>query len=482
MISMLKQTHEEAVDVVTAARQGRRSGVRPLALGSAFALLGLGLVPQPGRADDVLAKPPAVDARYDARVRLEYDYRKQGSEKDSDLYGYWSGSGRDMGNGRVDIYASGWMHKDLDKPATTSLADDSFLGLEDVGGVSDNRLLQFYADIHDRDEKARLIAGRQYIEIADYLHFDGVQAMLFDNDSLGGRAFWGKPVSFYTPVSDDNAWGLSLVGRPWTGNRSRLTYTQYDSPGGNDANYFVDVQQELTEALRVRGQLSVLNEKFRMGSLDCYFFAPNGETDFYVGGSRWGDFDARTRFYSPLYQVMGAQDPYSYGYARMTQVLFSHVTISPGVSFRINDGDTTGYANRDYRDYDLTLTYEPIRAVSASLSVDYWDMDGGDGFFGVSGDIRYRYNKLWELSAGSSYTKYTYNTYSDISYSVNGGQTYFTQDGTVAQETPDCYSYFLRAKWNINKYLTLRAQGDIENDSTTSDLAYWGRMSIEVKL
>ena len=166
----------------------------------------------------------------------------------------------------------------------------------------------------------------------------------------------------------------------------------------------------------------------------------------------------------------------------MTQVLFSHVTISPGVSFRINDGDTTGYANRDYRDYDLTLTYEPIRAVSASLSVDYWDMDGGDGFFGVSGDIRYRYNKLWELSAGSSYTKYTYNTYSDISYSVNGGQTYFTQDGTVAQETPDCYSYFLRAKWNINKYLTLRAQGDIENDSTTSDLAYWGRMSIEVKL
>lgn len=479
---MLKKVRKMAVAGFERPRQSRRNSARALTLGPALAFVFAGLVSQQCPAVDLLAKQPEVKASYDARVRLDYDYRKMGEEKDSDLYGRWNGSGRDMGNGRVDIYVSGWMRKDLDKPQSTSLADDSFLSLEDNNGVSDNRLLQLYADVHDRDKQLQVIAGRQYIEVADYLHLDGAQALLFDEGKLGGRIFWGKPVSFYAPVSDDVAWGLSLVGRPWSGNRARLTYTKYDSPDGNDANYFVDVQQEISEAVRVRGQLSMLNEKFRMGSLDCFYFAPSGETDFYVGGSRWGEFDAKTRFYSPLYDVLGTQDPYTYGYVRLTQVLFPHVIISPGVSLRFADGgDISSYANRSYRDYDLTLTYEPVRSLSASLSLDYWDMDGSDSFFGISGDIRYRYGKIWEVSVGSSFTKYTYNTYSDISYSANGGQTYFTQDGTVAQETPDSYSYFLRAKWNINRHLVLRAQGSIENDNTASALAYEGRASIEVR-
>ena len=479
---MFKKFHEQAVVGLKTARQGRRVTRRSTALRSALALVSLGLLSQYGRAENLLAKPDQIEARYDARVRLDYNYRSMGDEQAEDFYGRWSSSGRDLGNGRVDIYASGWMHTDLNKSSATSFADNSFMSLEDVSGVSDNRLLQLYADIHDKDKQLRLVAGRQYIDVADYLHLDGAQALLFDEGNLGGRAFWGKPISFYAPVSDDVAWGLSLVGRPWTGNRTRLTYTKYDSPDGNDANYFVDVQQEISDAIRVRGQFSMLNEKFRMGSFDCFFFAPNGETDFYFGGSRWGEFDALTRFYSPLFAVLGPQDPYTYGYVRLTQVLFSHVTISPGVSCRFADGgDASSYANRSYRDYDLTLAYEPFRALSASLSLDYWDMDGSDNFFGVSGDIRYRYGKLWEIGIGSSYTKYTYNTYSDISYSANGGQIYFTQDGTVAQETPDSYSYFLRAKWNINRHLVLRVQGSIENDSTASDLAYEGRASIEVR-
>jgi hypothetical protein len=481
MIRMLKKSHADAVEDMKAARPVKRSGARPLALGSALALVCFGLVPRQGRAEPLLATPPEVEARFDSRVRVEYDYRKLGDEKDSDLYGYWSGSGLDLGNGRVDIYASGWMHKDLDKSSSSSFATNSFLSLEDASGVADNRLMQFYADIHDRDGNARLIAGRQYIDVADYLQLDGAQALLFDTASFGGRVFWGKPVSFYTPVSDDTAWGLSLVGRPWTGNSMRFTYTEYDSPGGNDANYFVDVQQELTDALRIRGQLSVLNDQFRMGSLDCYFFAPNGETDFYVGGSHWGSFDAKTRLYSPLFDVLGKQDPYTYGYARLTQVIFSHVTISPGVSFRQLDDASSDAANQSYRDYDLTLTYEPIRAISASVALDYWDMEGGGSFFGVSGDIRYRYGKIWEVSVGSSYTRYSYNSISDINVSLNGGQTSLTQDGTIAQQTPECYSYFVRAKWNLSKYLVLRVEGDIENDSTESALGYEGRASLEVK-
>jgi len=473
MSGMLNRSQQDA-----AARRGRRRGVPPLA----WAAVCLGLLPCGVRAADLLAPPAYPEASYDARLRLDYEIRTQGSERDQDLYGYWSASGRDLGRGWLDLYTSGRLHRDLDPPPSASFADDSFLSLDDLHGVTENRLLQLYADFHDPQGRLHLRAGRQYVDIADYIQMDGIQASLFENGRLGGAAFWGQPVSYYTSVADDTTWGLSLNGRPWTGNRTRLTYSQYDSPAGNDDNYFVTMEQELSTTLRVRGQLSVLNDRFRLGSLDGYYFAPSGETDIYFGGSRWGSFDARTLAYSPLFQVLGEQEPYTYAYARLSQVLFQHLSLMPGIAWRVSDGSAQSYANRDYRDYDLTLCYEPSRAFSASVAVDYWDLDGSDSFLSLSGEVRYRHGRRWEVSAGSSFTRYTYDTLSDISYSVNGGQTYFSEGGTIAQETPACRAYFLRARWNVNPHLALRAQGDLEDDSTAAALAYRGRLSIEVRL
>lgn len=431
-------------------------------------------------AEDLVAKP-AVPTAYDLRLRLLYDYRTQGDATDTDLYGYWSGGPRDTWNGRLDVYASGRMHRDMDRPSSSSLADDPYLSVSDVGGVTENRLYQLFVDCHDRNGRMHLRAGRQYIEVADYLHVDGAQAAACEYGKVGCGAFYGKPVSFYSSLSGDDAWGAFVVGRPWTGNRTRLTYSRYATTNGNDGNYHVDVQQTLSDEVRTRGQVSVLNGEFRMGRLDCYYFAADGETDLYFGGSRWGRFDAETRAYSPFYDVLGTQDPYTYWYARLTQVILPHVSLSPGVSARIADGGGTTYANRDYYDYDLSLTYEPVRAFSVCLSMDYWDVDGGDSFVGVNGDVRYRRGKIWELSLGSSYSKHTYLTYSDFSYSVNGGQTVSDQ-GTVTEETPFTYTYYLRAKWTIKRHLTLRLQCDVEDESEASDLAYRGRASIEVRL
>jgi hypothetical protein len=109
-------------------------------------------------------------------------------------------------------------------------------------------------------------------------------------------------------------------------------------------------------------------------------------------------------------------------------------------------------------------------------------MSEGDSFLGLSGEIRYRQARVWEVALGTSYADYTYNSYSDISYSMNGGQTVFSQDGTVSVENPNSYTYFLRMKWKVNRRLTLRLHGDIEDNSTSSDLGYRGRASIEVRL
>lgn len=437
------------------------------------------LIPSKGYAEDnptsSYQKP-----QYEGRIRMDYDYRAEGASHDSDLYEYWYGSARDLANGRFDFYVSGREHTDLDGSTTE---DGTFRSVDDASGVTEQRLLQAYGDIHDRSGSMKLRLGRQYIDIADYLQLDGGQATLFENGPLGGRVYFGVPVSYYTPVSGDLAGGASILGRPWKGNQTRFTWAEYydDSASDADQNYFVDLQQEVTDSLRTHGELSVLNDKFRMAQLEGSFFAPDGNTDLHVGGSRWGAFDAKTRAYSLYYNQLGNQQPYTYLYTRLSYALSPKWMVSPGVSARLADSGDQDYSNRDYRDYDLTLIFEPSKALSTSLSLQYWDMNGGDSFLGLSGEVRYRYRRIWEVSVGSAYVDYSYQSYSDLSYSVNGGQTVFSKDGSVSEESPYTLTYFLRTKWNVTRKLTLRLQGDVEDRKDADALSYQGRGSVEVR-
>lgn len=430
-------------------------------------------------------KSPNVKPRYEGRLRSEYDYRSQGDSKDADLYGYWRAAGRELSNGRFDIHTSGRLHTDLDDSFAASAASNTtYASLDDLDGVTEQRLVQLYADIHDKKRRAQLRGGRQYVDIADYLHLDGAQLILLENENLGGRVYAGIPVSYYTSVSGDIAAGVSLVMRPWGGNRTRLTYSRHEdeSEDGSDNDYFLDAQQEIADTKRMRAQVSVLNGDFRLANLDVDCYSPDGETDFRFGGSRGGEFSAETRFYSPLYSVLGEQTPFTYGYARLTQVLTRHLTLSPGVSSRITDNGEANARNRDYNDFDLTLSFDPNNVFNSAISVDYWDTKGKDSFLGVSGEVRCRGGRKWDVSVGTAYLDYTYSSYSDISYSINGGQTYLSSDGTVITETPYSYTYFIRAKWNLSRNLILKLRGDIEDNSASSDISYRGRGSIEVRL
>ena len=372
---------------------------------------------------------------------------------------------------------SGMMHRDL-------ATDPLFNGLQNAPGVNENRVLQAYLDVNDKPDDMQLRLGRQYIDVADYLTIDGAQAILFENSDLGGRLYFGAPVSYYSPQTTHVAFGGSVVGTPWEGNRTRLTYSQYGDDNGNtsDRNYFADMRQEIVPGVMARGQVSILNDMFRMGSLDFSCFTPDGDTDLFFGGSRWGAFDANSLAYSPFLQQLGTLEPYSYFYARLSQALTRTLSLSPGVAYRVADsGDSqTDFSNRSYGDYDLTLTYEPNRVLSSSLSVQYWDVSSGDSFVGLSGEVTYRDPKVWEVAVGCEYAAYSYNYYTDITYTGNGGQTQIGPDGTT-ETTPYAMTYFVRGKWNVTKSLALRAQCDLENDKSVSALGVWARASAEVK-
>ena len=444
-------------------------------------IAGLLFVMTPVRAEDgQAAVEKKSTADYSGTLRGSYDFRGLGSSSDQDVYGYWILRGRNLADKRVEVYTSGRLHADVDGTGN-SFADDPFISLEDTGKDNGNRVLQLYADVHDPKKNMQLRVGRQYVDIADYIQMDGLQGMLFEKRKFGGRAFLGQPVSYYSSIDGDLFGGVSLVGKPWSGNRSRATYARYydDSVGDADDHFFFDVRQQMAETFRARAYLSVMNEDVRMAGGDLYYASLSDSVfDAVLGLRRWGDFNATTRAYSPLVQTLGALEPYTTAYGRFTTQLLDWLYLSPGAYWR--QPDDSNATNRRYERYDLGFIFEPSKSLNASVSLEYWDVADNDRFMGVSGDIRYKYNHLWEVSAGAAYADYTYFQFSD--FSVIAGDVTVDLDGTRVEVSPYAFTYFARGKWNVTKNTALRISGELEDDSEAEDLAYRVRASFEVRL
>lgn len=430
-----------------------------------------------------LGEEPA-NPDYSGSLRADYQYRALGSDADQDAYGYWYLRGRNLSDKRVEIYTSGRLHKDLDG---TSAGYDPFGSIDD-GSQQEIRLLQFYVDIHDPENTKAMRYGRQYVDIADYIQIDGGQILLFEKQQLGGRVFLGQPVSDYTSTDGDVFVGASLVGRPWEGNRSRFTYARYrdDSEGAADDNCFLDVQQRFSDEFRSRAYLSVMNEDIRMGGADLFYVSMSDYVfDAVMGIQRWGDYDAGTRVYSPLVDVLGDLEPFTSAYGRITAETLPWLYLSPGAM--VKEPDESDFTNRGFQRYDLTFVVEPDEAFSTSLSLEYWDVEDDDRFFGISGDVRYRYGRLWDINLGAAYVDYTYLELADQSVETDFDQntsvvSVTPLDGTRVERSPDAFTYYVRGRWNITDKTSLRLSGEIEDDSEEDDLYYQVRTSLEVRL
>jgi hypothetical protein len=443
---------------------------RQLVLMFGLFILALQVVSSSCLAEDgyPMSATPWYEGHISGQSRSEYEYRSSDGEHDSDLYEYLYFSDRDLANRHLDFYFSGRFQKDLNN-LSTSLADNEFASIDDL--TSDYYLFQLYLEAHDIARDVLFRGGRQYIDVADSLHIDGGQLMAFENSRFGGQVFYGRPVSYYSSVSNDWAGGFSLIGRPWAQNQTRLTYVRYhdDSADVDDQHYALDVRQRFDEELRSQLQVSELNKSFEMASLDLYYDSTAGDFGGYVGVRRWGDATGDTIAYSPLLQVLGSFDPYTYVCARTYMNVLPWLYIAPEFTARMVATGDENAQNTDYTHYDLTISIEPDHTWSASVAGEYWDVRGGDSFFGVSGELRYRHGRLWEISAGTGYTHYDYTQYVDYTGTIDAGDVHFSGDGSVMQDSPDSYSYFLAGKWNLNKTFAIQARGEMETDTGTNE-------------
>jgi len=435
---------------------------------------------------DVLPSDPSPSwyaGTFSGQFRSVYQYQSLGSEKDSDLYEYFYMSDRDLLKKHLDFYVSGKLHKDLDG-TTASLADDFYVGLEDSGKTTDNYLYQLYFDAHDKDRQFALRAGRQYIDVADGLHIDGGLLSVFEKGRLGGRIFYGLPVSYYSSVSGDKAMGGSIICRPWTQNDSRITYVRYhdDDRAVDDERYSFTSWQKWNDEIRSFAQAAELNGDFESAGLDLSFAPTASDFDCSIGVRRWGGVAGNSVVYSPLSQVLGARAPYTYISARASKGILPWLYVSPGVSARLlADGDKDAN-NRDYMHYDLTIVVEPSRAWNASVAGEYWKVDQSDSFVGLSGEIMYRHQRVWELSIGAGYYHYDYEQFSDFSGTINAGDVRYSSDGVVIESSPDSFSYFAQGKYNISRSVSLKVRGEIEDNSELSERSFFCQMVLLIRI
>ena len=434
-------------------------------------------------ADDVPSRRSWLDTNLSGRSKTVYHYRSAGEERDEDFYQYLFFRAKGLSPRQLDVYFSGRYHDDLDG-TSDSLGNDLFTSAEDLEDVDELHVYQLYIDAHTGNQRVKMRTGRQYVDVAESLHIDGIQFRFSEDGVFGGRVFFGLPVSYYSDVNHDNAAGASIVGRPWYGNKLRVTTTLYSDNSEDvvDFHHALDVNQRFNGDLRARLRGAVLNDEMNRVGADAFYFPGDLDFDCVGGVHRWGGLGDATRAYSPLYRILGRRDPYTYYYLRVYYNMLPWLWISPGAAFRSlehsSDGDSR---NRNYANYDLTFVIEPFEGWSVSLAGEQWDVDGGDSFFDVSAEIEFRFHKLWEISAGADHVAYEYEQYSDYSYSGSLGDIRISKDGASVESSPDAYTYFMRARWNVTKWLSLRLRGEIEDNSEEEEKTYRGRSTVVLK-
>ena len=224
-----------------------------------------------------------------------------------------------------------------------------------------------------------------------------------------------------------------------------------------------------------------MNTDVRMGGADIMYVSTAEKVfDASLGLRRWGNYNANTRVYSPLLQVLGDVEPYTTAYGRFTTQVLPSFYLSPGATFR--QPDQSNETNRRYERYDLSFIYEPFEALTASMAVEYWGVEDDDSFVGLSGELRYRHRKRWDVALGAAYVDYTYFQFSDFSLTADGGAVLVGQNGTRIEASPFAFTYYLRGRYNISRNFALLLSGEVEDDSEETDLGYRVRTSFEVRM
>jgi len=372
-------------------------------------------------ADAAEAAPdeaPAPGKWVGGSIEAGVDYERSSEDSDIHLDQVLQLDVAKPGQEKLKLRGSLWMSEDLDGDEDENSA---LRGIDDSYDASVRaRLLYLYLESNGLWGDSTLRFGRQRIlespaynrvdglyfkkryERWDWYVFGGARASIYD-DAHEDLAFGGGlslRASAKTRVALDLFYGEDRHGD--TPRRSLVgTLLGYDYPRDLDR----DVDSTVV-ALSVSHQLTPRHALF--GRYTLY----DGESDELML-SATGAFSARDLVYNVTYRrrleviedrandvtgyyrVLGSYGEYDDLQGTLHIPLNDLFTLSLEAQLHLSDDDDELTGNRDYQRYATILSAEDLKpGLDASVALEYWDVDEGEGSFAVTGEVSKEWEKL----------------------------------------------------------------------------------------
>ncbi|MFH1743829.1 MAG: hypothetical protein ABIH23_32895, partial [bacterium] len=352
------------------------------------------------------------DVRLSGGLWYGYRFRSDEQDEDQDIDGLLDLKLEDIVKDRLDANLSFRLNKDIDGGRNgTSLFSDSFRDLDDIRDLDyPDELYTANVEIHDlfrRHTDVRI--GRQYLSTFHGLHIDGIWVDSRKHGRFDIEAFAGRPVSFYSGVHGDDAMGGAVTYRHSRRTKGRVSYYRYDDGQYEDDYADLDLWHRPFDNLSMHTSVDLLEDEIQRFVLTNHYYHDSADLDLWLTYTHlFNAVEEHTIEFSPLYVPLNELDPFDRVDFRFSKGLGEHWIAYGGVSLRESDTDTdsSDRANRDYQLYDLGATYSPVKAVSVSLTGEYWDLESGERFSGITGELEYEPTKRWQFVLGDSYAEY----------------------------------------------------------------------------
>ncbi len=406
-----------------------------------------------------------------------FQFRSFDSRDDSDLYQFLSLELDDIYKDTIDGAFSMMWHENLNGANALKAGEnyDPFIDLDLTNDSNRFRFFTGYVDIKKvffEDSSLRL--GRQYLEEIDHAHFDGATYRFSPIESLDVTLFGGRPITYYSPTSGDSLYGTNLQYQFSHTTKAAMRYYRYDTDEYIDDLGAVELWHMFSPSVQSHFEFSLLDGEPYILQSDLY--AQWDEMDFDVVAQLirlFDDVGDHTINFDPYFPLLNNYEPFTYGALNATKGLGDYFSLVGGFDIRqsddIND-PVTGFTNRDYWRITAGAEVYPTKQLTISVNGEYWDVDDDDQFTGITGEIEYRPNKKWTLTAGVDYGEYVQHYRDEFLY-------LFGQDETF-RITPDAITYYARVRWKPTSKLYTGMTFEVEDNDWDEDEWYSLRLEI----
>lgn len=408
---------------------------------------------------------------------------------------------------RIHIRSSLWMHEDVDSD------EEQWSALRDINDIShtDMRasLLHLYVDVDDLWGDSVLRLGRQrIIEGAAFNRIDGLYFKQ-NRKNWDWYAFAGVRASIYRDAHNDPAYGggMSFRASP----RSRIAIDSYFSEEEiSGGKWWFDYSNKLHDEMVSLSLWHLFSPKlqifsrydWRDGEGDKVLLNATGyfeQWDLSYELSYRGQLNSLSQASNDLtgfYRILGTYEEYDNFLASF------HIPITKKLAFSLEGElhnahhDEWSSANRDYHRYAAILSSEKLLfGLDTSISLERWDVDGGESTWALTGEIRKRWDKF-QLALGADYERYRdkivrYNSFLSSLDSIwvainpnvfpraNGVALLF--DTLVVETHEDIYSFYAKTKWSFKDNQDIRLDLTYECDDGPESPYFRVRTSYEIR-